>query len=338
MKVEIKQLGKSEVEITGEIPVDKFNKCRAQAIKNLNKNVEISGFRKGHIPEDVLIKQLSEQRILEEAAQLALKESYPQIIKEEKLDAIGLPEINITKIAKNNPLGFKIKTAIVPEIKLPNYKEIAKTEGVKFEKNVKIIVEDKEIEDTILEIRKMRASQKQETDKDLPELNDEFVKTLGNFKDVSDFKNKLRENILLEKEMKEKEKKRLTIMDKLLEKTSMDIPQILIDVEIDKMIHQLKYDLARSELKFEEYLKNIKKTENDIRKEWAKNAEKRSKLQLLVFEIAKIEDIKPNNEEVDKQVNLIIENQKDVNPERIKAYVENVLLNEKVFQFLENQK
>ena len=35
---------------------------------------------------------------------------------------------------------------------------------------------------------------------------------------------------------------------------------------------------------------------------------------------------------------IIIENQKDVNPERIKAYVENVLLNEKVFQFLENQK
>jgi hypothetical protein len=52
-------------------------------------------------------------------AELALSEHYPKIIEQEKIDAISRPEIAITKLARKNPLGFKIKTAVLPEIKLP---------------------------------------------------------------------------------------------------------------------------------------------------------------------------------------------------------------------------
>ena len=103
------------------------------------------------------------------------------------------------------------------------------------------------------------------------------------------------------------------------------------------MIHQLKHDLSHAGMELEDYLKNIKKTEEDIRKEWTEDAKKRSKLQLIAYQIAKDEEIKVSEEEIQKQVNLIMDTHKEADPDRARAYIENVLTNEKVFQLLENQ-
>ena len=45
------------------------------------------------------------------------------MIENEKLDVISRPVVSITKLARKNPLGFKIKTAVLPVIKLPDYKK-----------------------------------------------------------------------------------------------------------------------------------------------------------------------------------------------------------------------
>ena len=65
--------------------------------------------------------------ILGEAAEEALNEVYPSIIESEKLFVMGQPEVAITKLAKGNPLGFKITVAILPEFKLPDYKKNCKS-------------------------------------------------------------------------------------------------------------------------------------------------------------------------------------------------------------------
>jgi len=54
--------------------------------------------------------------IFEEMAELALPTSYVDILIDNKIDAIGKPEVHITKLAKGNPLEFKAVTAVVPEI------------------------------------------------------------------------------------------------------------------------------------------------------------------------------------------------------------------------------
>ena len=341
MKTEIKELENSEIEIVGEIPIGDLDKYQKEALKKLGENTKMPGFRKGHIPENILIKQIGDQKLLEETAQVALKKTYPEIIKKNKIEAIGLPEITITKIAKGNPLGFKIKTAIIPKIEIPNHRKIAKEIGSPSEK-IEIKVDEKEIENTILQIRKMRAqtstpSNDGKTKEDSPELDDEFVRLLGNFKDVKDFREKLKENIKVEKRLKIRDKNRLKIMEKIIEETKIELPRILIDIEINKMIHQLKHDLSHAGMELEDYLKNIKKTEEDIRKEWTEDAKKRSKLQLIAYQIAKDEEIKVSEEEIQKQVNLIMDTHKEADPDRARAYIENVLTNEKVFQLLENQ-
>ena len=94
----------------------------------------------------------------------------------------------------------------------------------------------------------------------LPELNDEFVKSLGPFKDVVDFKEKLRENIKLEKENSQKEKTRLKIMEAIIEESTLEVPELLIKIEVDKIIYRMESDVTQMGLKFEEYLKHLKKT------------------------------------------------------------------------------
>src|SRR3989339_1946852 len=123
--IEIKLLPNSEVEIIGEISAEIFMSGRSNAIKEFSDNAEMDGFRKGKVPEDIMIKNIGAGAVLEKMAVIALEKEYPKIISEHKIRAIGRPEITLTKLAENNPLGFKIKTSVLPEITLPDYKKIA---------------------------------------------------------------------------------------------------------------------------------------------------------------------------------------------------------------------
>jgi FKBP-type peptidyl-prolyl cis-trans isomerase (trigger factor) len=266
---------------------------------------------------------------------------------EEKIDAIGRPEIHITKIAKDNPLEFKIITTVVPEIKIADYKKISKEEKNKVEKIEEIT--EKETDDAILRIRRSRADHSghdhekmshEEHEKaigaSLPELDDAFVKSLGNFKDVIDFKDKVKEMLIEEKKEKAKEKKRIILSDKLIENTFMDLPEIFVESEMKRIESQFGDDITRMGVKLEDYLKHAKKTIEDLRKDWRPHAEKKAKLQLILNEISKLEKIVLDEKEIESQVNHILENYKDADREQARVYVETVLMNEKVFQNLEN--
>jgi len=354
VNTEIKPLENSEVEIKAEISAEEFEQYRAEVVRRLSVNIEVSGFRKGNVPEKILVQKIGEMPILEEMAETAISHAYPKILIEHKIDAIGRPEVNITKIAKGSPLGFSIKTAVMPEVKLSDYKGAAREEMAKKEK---ITLEEKEVEDTIAEIRKQRAhvvTDEPEEDAprttdssegksvpsgkpDLPELNDEFVKTLGDFKDVEDFKKKLRENMLKEKETKAAQKKRMAIIEKVIAHSDIALPGVVVESELDKMMAQFQGDIARMGLKFDEYLTYIKKTKDDLRKEWLPDAGARAKAQLVLHKIAAEEKITVPEEEIEKEVKKLVEYYKDANPDRARDYVITVLTNEAVFKFLEKQ-
>lgn len=344
MQIKTNNLPNSEIEITGEIPASEFENYFPKALKYLGENVELDGFRKGKAPENVLLSKLPESKILEEMAEMALGETYPKILEEHKIDAIGRPEIIITKLARNNDLGFKIKTAVIPTLKMPEYKKIAKDIQSKLtdeEKDNKVTTE--EMEKVILDIRKSRAPKietkegEKELEPILPELNDEFVQAMGPFENVEDFKKKLEENMKLEKENMVKEKTRIKMIEAIIEKTEVEVPHILVDVETNKIIGRMKDDIAQMGLKFEDYLKHLQKSEEDLRKDFEKDALQRAKLALVLAEIAKLENIKPEEADIEHEVAHILEHYKDADPERARMHTENVLTNDKVFKFLETQ-
>lgn len=348
----VEKVAGSKVAIIGEIPVEVFESYREQAIKHIGEHFEMPGFRKGSVPSGMLEKQVGEVYILEEMAQIALSNAYPKILMDKKIEAIGEPSINITKLAKGNPLGFKIETAVIPEVMLPDYKKIAQEENKAIaDAKESVEVADSEVENTIKELQKLRAHNKMHEgkaeddhshgeikDEDLPEVNDEFAQSFGEFKTLVEFKDKIRENMKLEKEQKAQEKLRLAIIEKIVEETKTEVPEMLIEVELNKMEMQMQGDIERAGLTYEDYLKNIQKTKEEIRAGWRNDAEKRVKFELILREISMKEVLKPEEAQVEEQVVKILEQYKGADMHRARAYVEQSLTHEKVFKFLEAQK
>ena len=347
--IKINKINDSEVEIIGEVEAGEFMKYWQPTIKKLGEQITLAGFRKGNAPEKLLLEKLGEEKVLIEMADTVFAKLYPEILTEHKIDAIGQPQVSITKLAKNNPLGFTIKTAIVPALKLPDYKKIAKETVAKAEKPAEVT--DKEIEDVISELQKQRAMSLEENkdlkpeDKDklvLPEITDDFVKTLGKFENVADFKVKIKENLGAEKEFRAKEKTRLAIMDAIAEKIEVTIPDILVQSELDKMVQELKYETSRMGLKFDDYLIHIKKTEDELKHNWKTDAEKRVKLGLVVNAIIDDAKLTVSKQELGDEVSHMIGHMDGKIPAekdmpRLHAYAENTILHKKVFELLEQK-
>jgi trigger factor len=350
MQVNIKKFPNSEVEITGEIPADGFEAERKKALEKLGKDIKLNGFRPGKVPEDILAEKIGEDAVLEQMAEFALQKAYPKILSENKIDAIGRPEVSITKIAKGNPLGFKIRVTVLPEVKLPDWKAIAKT-VMEAAKKEEIKVDDKDIGEAIDHLRKTRAKTSDVEERSggasdvakkevLPELTDEFVKSIGKFESVEDFKNKIRENIKMEKELKARERNRMRVLEKIIEKAQMEIPEILIESEKGKMLAEMKANIAQMGMKWEDYMAHLKKTEDELKKAWGADAKKRVSQGLVINRIIAVEKIKTTEEELKNETEKILSYYKtqgqDLDEERVKNYANSLLLNEKVFQMFEN--
>jgi FKBP-type peptidyl-prolyl cis-trans isomerase (trigger factor) len=272
------------------------------------------------------------------------------VIEKNVPNYVGRPNIQITKLAAGNPIGFKIIIGVMPEFKLPDFKKIAK--NAMSEKDEKIEVTDKELDEVIEQVRKQRAHHAfhqantdvghDHTEEDvaahMPEFNDEFVKTIGAFESVEDFKTKARENMIKEKEHRNLEKRRGKLLESLVAETPIKLPQAIIDSEMDRMFSQFEADITGMGLKVEDYLKHVKKTPDDLRKDWLPDAEKRAKMNLILAEIAKEEKITADKEAVDVEVKRLVSQFKDVDPLRVQAYVEHTLTIENVIKFLESQK
>jgi len=154
--LEIKLLPGSEVEIIGEISAEDFERYKKEAINDI--------------------------------AVLFLQKEYVKIITGKKIKAIGRPTITITKLAPNNPLGFKIKTYVMPEVDLPDYK------GMKLEEIVekakidipKILLEaengDEKRVKTSLVLNEIAEREKIEVSEE--ELNAEVSKIMEEHKDL----------------------------------------------------------------------------------------------------------------------------------------------------------
>ncbi len=347
--IKLSPLPERELEIIGLITAEKMGLMREKALKKLKEKIELPGFRKGNAPDSLVAQKVGEGSILEEAAEIALTEEYPNILEEHKIDAIGRPEITITKIGIGSDMEFKIKTALMPEVKLADYKKIAGK--VLSKKAEDVSATDKDVEDVIQNIRENLAHEKVHAEaggghehnhrkieeSDLPEVNDEFAKMLGNFENLEEMKKKIRENLSKEKEMKAKDKKRTEILEKIIEESTIDLPKIIVDGEMEKMLAQFKDDIAKSGISYEDYLKHIKKTEDDLRLEWKDASVKRAKSQVVLNTIAKDENIAPKEDEIKKEMENILSHYKDADRFRVRMYVETFLTNELVFKFLEKE-
>ena len=347
MKHTIKKLPKSEIAIDVTVPKETFEAYREKALARISEHVEVQGFRKGKAPTHMVEKQVVPMALLEEMADMAINEHFPKVLKDEKIDAVGRPAITITKIAKGDDLEFTATVAVLPEVKLPDYKKLAAKEN---KEGVEVAVSDEELHAAIKELKKARAHdaihkageahdheafEKQEFTHD---LTDEDVKAFGPFGTVADFHDKFRENIASEKKSREIEKRRIATLEAIGDATTVEIPDVLVESELENLMNRLQADIAQAGISFEDYLKHIKKTESDIRTDMRPDAEKRAKMELIMMEIAKAEGLKADEANVEVEAKRLMETYTDADPTRARFYIAHMLLNEEIFKFLEKQK
>lgn len=340
------KLPNSEFEIEGEIKAETVAEFRAKALKSFSDEVKIDGFRPGHVPEKQIIDKFGEMTITEEAGRLALEHHYGEIIESLDLKAVGSPAVTITKVAPNEAFGFKIKTALMPEVKLGSYK---KTASKAMAEKTEVVVTDKEVDEALEELRKQVAHEEHHAknpddhghdhgDLELPEVNDDFIKKFGDFKTVDELKARIKEGTLAEKTKKAIDKKRLTLMDELIKDSTIEMPQMLIESELHKMLSEMESNISQMGLSVEDYLKHIGKTIEDVKKDWTPDAEKRAKTQLILNKIAIEEKIEIKEEDIKKEVDALLNYYKDADRVRATIYIETVMLNEAVWKWLEEQK
>ena len=338
----LKELPESEVEITGDVPADVVNEYKDAALMHIAGELDLPGFRKGHVPADVAAKKVGELAVLEESIELFVKDFYPELVELKKIEAVGRPDIRITKLAPGNPVSLVIRAAVYPVVNLPkNWKEIEKNIPLEEAKPAT----DEEVQQTIDSLLKARAvpptlteaevAEGKKAEAILPELTDEFAKSLGAFTSVEHLKEQIKKGISEEKVRAQKDARRAKIIEELLKETTVAVPAVFVESELDKIMSQMQEDVARFGMTFEDYLKQSSKTEEGVRNDFREQAAKRAKLQLTLNKIATEAGIEADKEEADAEMKHAIEHFPDANMALLRIHIETVLRNEKTLQLLE---
>ncbi len=386
----------------------------------------LNGFRPGKAPKEVVRNQVGEQKIREEALQLAVQKSMSMIVKQENLDVIDQSEF---VIKTNTDLAFvySVKLSVIPPIKLGEYR------GLKIQKKP-VSVSDAEVEKVIADLiksrtkfsdenREAKAGDRVEVDfkiteqdkviengisenhplilgdqtfipgfedniigmnigeersfklavpadyyqktiagktlsvevklkkvqlRTVPELNDEFVKTLGGFATVADVRSSIAEGLRKEKEFQEQERVRLSMLKQISIASMIRIPPQLIERQLDSMLENFDRELHGQGMELGLYLAHIKKTQDELRASWNDQAKQQIQYDLIIDEIARKEALSVSVQELQDAFQNRLEQfmqsrpndgQKAVdslNIEAIKNKLNALLVREKVYEFLEN--
>ncbi len=341
MNVSVSKLEGSRVEIRGEISAEEFVKAVSDATARLVAASEIEGFRRGKAPEKLVIEKVGEQKLLNEAAEEALRRVWPKVLAEQKIEAIGPAEFHITKIARGNPLGWVARVAVLPEIMLHDWRDIARDINKKRDAAPPEVT-DKEVDDTLAYIQRARLKEGDPPAGGPPPLDDAYAQTLGNFPTLLALKENIRDGIRIEKEEKAQEAHRARLSEAVAEKATVEIPSVMIEAERARMLRELRISIEDMGLKWQDYLAHLKKTEEELVSSWTQNAEKRVRVGMALREIARAENVEPKEAEIAERASRMLapyteDERKNIDQKEVRDYAKGVLRNEKALDLLEKQ-
>jgi FKBP-type peptidyl-prolyl cis-trans isomerase (trigger factor) len=331
----LKHLPGSQVELSGDVPYEAVAPYRRHALTHIAEHIELPGFRPGKVPAGMALKKVGELGVLEEAVEMFVKDFYQELLEAHKVDAVGRPTISITKLAPGNPVGLTVVVSVYPAVELPKgYKDIGKETPAE----EPAAATDEEVTKTLEDLQKSRATKDAGGKDVLPELNDEFAKSLGAFESLENLKEQIQKGISEEKARQARDKRRGKILDTLIERATLEVPAIFVESEMQKILAQMREDIERMGMTFDDYLKRLNKTEEDIRSDFKDQASKRAKLQLLLNKIAEEEKVEADATAVESEMKHALEHFPDAKPDLVKIHIETVLRNEQVLKLLEESK
>ena len=156
--IEIKRenLTKSKIKLTIKVPSKLMVTYFDKVYDNLSKGVEVKGFRKGHAPRPMTITAIGESRLNEEIINLALNETYGEVLKKEDIVPVANPKISIKMLKdllnENAELEYDAEIDTMPEIKIGDYTKI------KIKKAGEIKITDEEVDQVLKHLQQQHAT------------------------------------------------------------------------------------------------------------------------------------------------------------------------------------
>lgn len=318
---DIQKLPKSIVEVMVTVSWADLSQTWDQALQKMAQEVELSGFRKGAAPLPMVEQQLG-TRLQDEVLKLAMPNSLIEALKGTDIVPIDYPKYDLVSFVKGQQLQFKATITNRPQVTVGEYKTIkAQRPQIK-------PVNDEEVQKVIDDLFKRwkgrnPVAQPQPTvgqagsinfqggqpqvpqtngQTDLP--NDEFAKAMGVLS-LNDLKDKIRKdleaNVSYNNELDYEE----AILQEVEKITTVELPEILIQDELNRMLVSLQRRVADMGLLLDDYLKGQNKTLEQIKNEWKPQAEKNVRMELGLAEIARMENVTISDAELQAEVDKI---------------------------------
>ena len=410
---------KNEVKLTFTVEAEKFEEAMKKVYTKTAKYFNIPGFRKGKAPMQLVERQYGSEIFYEDAFNELAPEVYDEAIKENNVEAVSKPEIDITQMEKGKELVFTAIVQTKPEVKLGKYKgiEIKKIEynvsdedinhelGHMQERNSRLVsIEDRPVENgdiTVIDfegsvdgvpfeggkaegheleigsntfipgfedqIIGMKIDEEKDINvkfpeeyfseelkgkdavfkiklheikkKELPVLDDEFAKDVSEFDTIDELKASIKEKIENENKNKEKYETEEEAIKTVCENTEIDIPNGMIETEIDNMVKDIEARLSYQGLKLEQYLQMIGKTEEEMRKEFEEQANKSVKSRLVLEAVVEAEKLEASEEDITTKIKDMAkqynkEEKELLENEQLKSYIANSMKTEKAIEFI----
>lgn len=141
--------------------------------------------------------------------------------------------------------------------------------------------------------------------KEMPELTDEFVKETTSYENIEDMKAKLRENIEKNAQREADTKRRNEILKQATDNITVDIPEVMIENRVSNMIQELSVNLENQGMNLDAYLKYANMDIAKLREQYKESAAIAVKTDLMLDAVAKAEDIKVENADINAEIALL---------------------------------
>lgn len=321
----INKLPKSLVEVNIIVPWADLQPTWDQTLQRMAQEVEIAGFRKGAAPLPMVEQQLG-QRLQEEVLKVAMPNFLIEALKGTDIIPIDYPKYDLISIVAGTQLQFKATVTNRPTVGVGDYKSIKVTRSTLrevTEEEVNKVVDDLFKKWTArnpitgqtsvnqsgpagsINFQGGPASAQGATDGQANQQpNDDFAKAMGAIS-LSDLRDKIRKDLAANVSYNNELDYEEAILQEVEKITTVELPDILIQDELNRMLVSLQRRVADMGLLLEDYLKGQGKTLEQIKNEWRAQAEKNVRMELGLAEIARQENVTISDQELQAEVDKI---------------------------------
>lgn len=165
-----------------------------------------------------------------------------------------------------------------------------------------------------------KVSVKEIKEKQLPELNDEFAQDVSDFDTIAEYKDDLKNKIADRKSREAKAKQEDEAIAKIIEDSKMDIPDAMVDTQVNRMVEDFAQRLQQQGLSVEQYFQYTGMTADKIMEEMKPEAVKRIQSRLVLEAVVKAEGLTASEEEFQDELNKMAEQYK-MEIEKVKEFM-----------------